>query len=314
MLPHRDSCGMIGSCDRYLIATQGDDVRMYATRTELLKLLGPIDSPEDVALLLFYDNFDVECADAARMLNAGGPEASTIHPVDDGFEANVVLLVSTCIFQYARVTLHIARDGQVTELARELLPEQGGCAGRRPEGLLSRHTRSSDSALGEHFARMAHLEAASVTAFEVLRAELAQNDAPTALIEAAARAACDEVRHTALTTALARRFGAEPMTPAIEARPLRSLEAIALDNAVEGCVRECFGAALGCFQAQTATDAEIARVMTEIADDETQHAALAFEIAAWLDTRLQPDAKARVEVARRRAASELRSELPCIAI
>lgn len=310
-LPHTDVCGMIGDCDRYVVTTSGDDVRMYASRADLLRLLGTIDSPEDVALLLAYDRYDVLCADASRAADSGGTAPSTILAVADGFEAAVVLNVSTCPFQYAHVTLHVAPDGTVTELTRELLPEQSVCAGRRPEGLRSQHLPSTGSSLGAYFARMAHLEAASVTAFEVLAEELAHHGAPAGLVASATRAAHDEVRHTALTTALARRFGAEPMSPSIAPRPLRSLEAIALDNAVEGCVRECFGAVLGCYQAETSSDAEVAHVMTAIAEDETRHAALAFELAAWVEARLDPAARARVQAARRTAADALRLELWC---
>ena len=309
LLPHDGGCGMIGDCDRYVVATRGDDVSTYANRAQILELLGEIDSPEDVVMLLAYDTYDVLCADPTRLSESGGPSASELRIVDDGFEADVLLTVSTCPYQYAHVTLHIATDGTVSELTRELLPSQSVCAGRRPDGLRSRHLPTSSSALGEHFARMAHLEEASVHAFEVLAQELAHHGAPATLIESALCAAQDEVRHTVLATTLARRFGAASTPVSIAPRPLRSLEAIALDNAEEGCVRECFGAVVGCYQAETSSDAEIAHAMSVIAQDETRHAALAFEIAAWADEQLDTDARARVRSARRRAAAALRVEL-----
>jgi hypothetical protein len=163
--------------------------------------------------------------------------------------------------------------------------------------------------LGEYFARMAHLEQASIAAFEVLAAELAHHGAPIELIAAARSAAADEVRHTATTRELARRFGTSATTAEVAPRPLRSLEAIAIDNAREGCVRECFGAAVGCYQAQRAGDPEIAAAMTEIAEDETRHAALAFAIDAWVRSRLDDRSRARVASARAEAVKGLRSEL-----
>jgi hypothetical protein len=308
-LAFAESCGMIGACARYIVTSERDTVRKYETQEELMKLLGAIDSPGDAFLLLSRSQFSVLCADPARELTAGGPEASTIRAGDDGFDASVIRMISNCPYQYARVLAHVAPSGHIRERERELLPETGACEGRRPEGLLSRHRPGSASRLGEHFARMAHMEAASVDAFEVIAAELAQHGAPHALVMSAKRAAADEVRHTQLTAGLARRFGGQPSKPLVAPRPLRTLEAIALDNAVEGCVRECFGAAVGCYQAQTAADPAIAEAMALIADDETRHAALAFELAAWLHDRLDAGARARVDQARECAVAGLRAEL-----
>src|SRR5262245_10013390 len=99
---------------------------------------------------------------------------------------------------------------------------------------------------------MAELEAASVRAFEVLAAELEQYGAPQRLSEAARAAATDEVRHAASTAEWARALGANVAQVAVPARGVRSLAAIALDNAVEGCVRETFGAVIGAYQARAA--------------------------------------------------------------
>ena len=53
---------------------------------------------------------------------------------------------------------------------------------------------------------------------------------------------------------------------------MRELEAIAIENAVEGCVRESFGALLATWQAKTAGDARVRAAMKRIARDETRHA------------------------------------------
>jgi hypothetical protein len=65
----------------------------------------------------------------------------------------------------------------------------------------------------------------------------ARRRAPKKLVRAAAHAAGDEVRHARATVALARRFGARPTAVNVERSALRSIEAMALENAVEGCVR-----------------------------------------------------------------------------
>jgi hypothetical protein len=180
-----------------------------------------------------------------------------------------------------------------------------GCAvGRRPAGFCPSLTLESQ-ALGKYFAQLAELEAASVTAFRILRDELRAHGAPRRLVRAASRAARDEIRHARATRALARRSGgaAAPVAPT---KPVaRSLEAIALENAVEGCVRETFGALLATHQAEHAADPVVRAAMQRISADETRHAALSWQVARWLDTRLSPAARTRVTAARRHAAREL---------
>src|SRR6185295_13862649 len=109
--------------------------------------------------------------------------------------------------------------------------------GRRPPGL---EEPKASAGLGAYFSAMAQLEAASVDAFRILRRELSGHRLPRKLDRAMRRAARDEVRHARRIRALGRRFGGAYVPPAIERRPARSLEAIAIDNAVEGCVRETY--------------------------------------------------------------------------
>lgn len=165
------------------------------------------------------------------------------------------------------------------------------CGGRRPEGL-------DRATLPGAFAEMARLEAASVHAFRRLRDELARNGGPRRLLRACSRAARDEVRHTRIAAALARRFGQRVEAPRIAATEPRSVEAIALENAVEGCVRETWGALVATRDARVHPDAAVRAAMKRIARDETRHAALAWAVAAWLEPRLNRDARARVREAR----------------
>jgi hypothetical protein len=186
--------------------------------------------------------------------------------------------------------------------------------GRRPEGLpplarASRPARSRRALLGHHFAEVAYLEAASVDAFRILRDELATHRAPPGLVRAAARAARDEIRHARATGALARRFGGSPIpAPHTARRRGRSLEAIALENAVEGCVRETYGALVAGWQARTAGDPVIRAAMQRIARDEAEHAALSWRVARWAEPRLGRAARERVAAARRGAAQEIKGE------
>jgi hypothetical protein len=87
--------------------------------------------------------------------------------------------------------------------------------------------------------------------------------------------------------------------------PMRSLEAIAIESAVEGCVRETFGALLATYQVGNIRDPLLREAMARIARDETRHAALAWQVAGWLHGKLDVEARARVAEARRDAALEL---------
>jgi len=180
-----------------------------------------------------------------------------------------------------------------------------GCAtGRRPAGWRG-PLAFEVSDLGSYFAEVARLEAASVHAFRILRDELRAHGAPKKLQRAAARAARDEIRHTRATGALARRFGGRPGVADVERGALRSVEVMALENAVEGCVRETYGALLATLQARVARDPIVRAAMMRIARDETKHAALSWSVGRWLETRLDRHARCQVEAAKRAAAREL---------
>jgi hypothetical protein len=86
----------------------------------------------------------------------------------------------------------------------------------------------------------------------------------------------------------------------------RSLDAIAVENAREGCVRETYGALAAWWQAAHAKHAPLRRAMARIAADETRHATLAWMIDRWACSRLEPRARRRVAAARRRAFESVR--------
>jgi len=177
--------------------------------------------------------------------------------------------------------------------------------GRRPRGLQRCAPGHAPHAVGRHLAQMAHLEAASVPAFARLARELEAYDAPRSLRRAALRAARDETRHARVVTRLAQRAGATVRRPRVRDGKPRSLEAIAIENAIEGCVRETFGAAVAVAQSISASDPVVRAAMRRIATDETRHAELAWQVARWIEGRLDGAARDRVTRARRRAARAL---------
>jgi rubrerythrin len=187
-----------------------------------------------------------------------------------------------------------------------------GNLGRRTRGLADPPAVSppggGEGRVGDYLARAAYLEAASIDAFEELAARLAAHGAPRRLRQAAARAAADERRHASVTAALARSFGAEPLVPRPHRATRATLESLATENAVEGCVRELMGALVAAHQAAHATDPRIARAMRRIARDEARHAALAWAIDAWATPHLSAAARARVRAAQLEAFEDLRRE------
>ena len=182
-----------------------------------------------------------------------------------------------------------------------------GCTslGRRPRGLRSLKERHALSPTARFLVRMAYLEAASVISFERLAHELDAHGAPRSLRRSALRAARDEVRHARVATRLARRAGGSVREPLVRKSRRRSLVAMAVENAVEGCVNETFGAAMAMAQSMAAPNARLRAAMHRIARDEMRHAELAWSVAEWLQGRLSEPERARVTKARTRAAGAL---------
>jgi len=288
----------------YLGTTKADEVKAWSTLDELKAFLGTIDTAQEAALLAMANAYDLQC----DRLDRGGVKERP----GGGYDV-IATRGYTCGpgTKVTRYYLNVTPAGDVVE-ERSEVAEYGdpNCAiGRRPLGLASNGRTGCEDALGRHFAVAAHLEAASVDAFLRLRDELALHGADDALKGTAVLSALEEVRHAQVTAQLAARFGATVETPRVEARPLRALVDVALDNAVEGCVRETYGALVAHHQAQHAQDAQVREAMARIAEDETRHAELSWDIAAWADGRLTAEERARVYAAQRAAVAKLREEL-----
>jgi hypothetical protein len=184
-----------------------------------------------------------------------------------------------------------------------------GGTGRMPAGLVA-VLRDRRATAGAWLAHAAWLEAASVPAFVMLARELEAHRAPRELIAAALAAAGDEIRHAAIVGALARRYGAQPAPVEVAVQSPRSLEALAIENAVEGCVRETWGAALALWQSHSARDPEVRAAFAAIAGDELRHAELGWAIDRWARTRLDAAAVARIDAARAIAVNALLAAPP----
>jgi hypothetical protein len=199
------------------------------------------------------------------------------------------------------------------------------CEGRRHACVRSHgHSGPSDAAseaddraqrpgpAAHWLARAAHDEAASVHAFLALAAELAAHGAPPELLARIATAAEDERRHAALVTDLALHHGATIPTPIITPTPTRDLLALAVENMVEGCVRETWAALSAAHQSRHAHTPELRDIYKSIAADETRHAELAWSIHTWLIGQLSPASQAMVAAARRQAIHQLHTSLAAL--
>ena len=295
----------VDACSDYFLATTlGDEVKTYASLEALKGLLGTIDTRQEAALVAFAAGTRLACGDLVRGAVKQNPDGSF----------NVVGTQGYVCGEGTAVTQHLLRvsaSGEVRELERHVLARStGSCAiGRRPAGLQVADGCESTDALGRFFAEVAHLEAASIHAFLRLREELALHGADAGLQDAALASAVDEVLHTDVTGRLARRFGATPLKPSVAALPLRPLCEVARDNAVEGCVRETYGALVALHQALHAQDTEVREAMVRIAEDETRHAELSWDIDRWARPRLSVQERAELKEAQRQAVALLRAEV-----
>lgn len=189
-------------------------------------------------------------------------------------------------------------------------PGCGAVYGRPLAGLRPPASSAALDPIGAYLANAAYLEAASVESFRILAAELAAHGAPPELIAAAHRAAEDEVLHARLMCELAARHGVTaPLLPSQPARPIRPLSAMALENAVDGCVHETWSALFVTWQAAHIEDSSVREVFHRIAEDETNHAELAWQVAEWANGQLDAATRYGVKLAQQQARASLRSAI-----
>jgi hypothetical protein len=155
-------------------------------------------------------------------------------------------------------------------------------------GVLSEVVEREDAFedIGAYFSHLCYLERAAVEAFRQLACELSLHGAPQDLIDRASRAIREEEEHAETTGMLASIWGGAFRPLVLSAVEPRSLLELAYDNAVEGCVRETYAPLTAHWQALHAPDALIRASMQRIAEDEAGHAALSWDIEAWLSAKL----------------------------
>ena len=156
-------------------------------------------------------------------------------------------------------------------------------------------------ALAAAWTRSARSEHASVPAFSRLSLSLVSLGAPAHLVEAAHRAALEEIEHARLSFALAEAYALTPMGPgplvelmSAGAVTVTSRADLARESLVDGCLLEGAAAAYAQVALARASDPAVRAALAIIARDEASHAELAWQIARWGCWRADVDLRRRM--------------------
>ncbi len=251
---------------------------------DLVDWLGPPESLEEAFLVARTDGHIIEARAGRPVLYAEDEEGAWFlgyYHQDSEFKG-IVLKVHP---DHTVETIHEAfRSDMPTPIVGRL------CSG----------VRLAEGHPGHTFAAYAGLEAAAAIAFDRMADQLAHLGAPEDLIAACHTAADEERVHTALQTGLAAEQGLQPVPVEVDPFVPVDLFSFALDNRLEGCIRETFGAMVGRFQADHLPPGRLRDIWQQIATDEEGHAALSWRIAAWAEAQLT-DAQREVLDARSEA-------------
>ncbi len=142
-------------------------------------------------------------------------------------------------------------------------------------------------------------EYASIASFQQLALELQRLSAPSELTQRALRAAQEEAGHARACFDLAKHtLGAlvEPEAlPRVAPRPNCSLERLAFECWTDGCIGEAAAAQFAAVRAQLAKPALMRNVLRTIAQEESRHAALGWDILRWCLLRGGPRIRRALE-------------------
>lgn len=138
----------------------------------------------------------------------------------------------------------------------------------------------------DEWTRAAQMEHASIASFDRFCLQLLALGAPPSLIEQAHRAAIDEVRHAQLSFAVAsvyagQALGPGPLVLSAQAFSDFSVPFVLRSAVEEGCVGETLAAAEAEAASEHAGHPALRQALFVIANDEAEHAALAYRFAAW---------------------------------
>jgi len=287
---------------RGVVVTVGDEARLYTEAPDFVALFGGEISTARQAAFMVWLRGHVICGGGfgVEELPSGNWEVTV-----ETYET------SGCDSLTYRTAFGVDRESAaVTTRSRTQVGSgEPRCAiGRLPAGQTPRAIPKRVAPVADFFSEVTRLEESAVAAFDIMIDELVGLGAPVVLVDAARRARADEVRHTSMMGELACAFGGEPnRSEPVTLESARTPYEIALENAVEGCVRETYGALVAAHQANAAADPAVARAMQVVADDEIRHAELSWALAGWLEPQLTGEERRAFDVAKREAVADLRA-------
>jgi hypothetical protein len=142
--------------------------------------------------------------------------------------------------------------------------------------------------LARLWAESARAEHASVPAFSRLSLSLVALGAPAHLVEAAHRAALEEIGHARLAFSLASAYAGQPVGPGplpellnAPAVTATSLAQLAAESLIDGCLLEGVAADVAQRALFGTRDRRVRDVLAVIARDEASHTALAWDVVSW---------------------------------
>ncbi len=284
-----------GYCAHGVAYTRGNEVGLASSIDELKAFLGPIDTEGEAILMAWAEGHNVGTCDELK---------AKLKQTAGGYELTTEKMTADCPIEISEFKLKVTEDGAVNVVSKKVKSKSGACVGRQSAGVALGPVTARDPR-GKYFAECAQLERAAVIAFERMAQELAALGAPEELLRAASRSKQDEERHVVAMEQLSAKFqGKSSPFEAPSFAPRGAFE-VARENAVEGCVRESYGALVGLWQCERAVDPEVRAALREVAQDELRHAALSWRVAAWLEPRLSPEQREAIASAKREAFSDL---------
>ncbi len=185
-------------------------------------------------------------------------------------------------------------DGEMVSAQAASREDWAGETAPRLSGL----TRSARAALAAAWTQTGLLEHASVPAFARVVLELTALGAPADLVARASQAMSDEIRHAQACFALASAYAGRPVGPGpleLPATRAPSLVELAVETFREACVGETVAVGIAAAQRAHATDPAVRAVLDQIIEDETDHAALGWDIVRWALATGGPEVRVALE-------------------
>jgi hypothetical protein len=203
-----------------------------------------------------------------------------------------ILLLGSAVVLYADGVGRGPVNGRALRIAHRVVTAratdaEGWEAGRSlaPAASLSPEVRRALAGLWTESGRSEH---ASVPAFSRLSLSLVALGAPAHLVEAAHRAALEEIEHARLAFSLAGAYAGAPVGPAqlpqlrrARAVTARSLPELCAESLLDGCLLEGVAAEVARRSLARARDPDARAALEVIARDEASHAALAWDVVRW---------------------------------